>query len=418
MSEETRVITLGCRLNTYESEVMRQNAEQAGLKEALVINTCAVTGEAVRQARQTIRKLRKSNPDATLIVTGCAAQVEPETFAAMPEVDRVIGNAEKLQLNSFLPEADHPRVQVSDIMEVRETAHHLIDGFEGHTRAFLEVQQGCDHRCTFCIIPFGRGPNRSVPMGEIVERVRTLVKAGYREVVLTGVDVTSYGPDLPGSPPFGQMVKRLLKAVPDLPRLRLSSLDPAAIDKDLLDVIAHEPRLLGHFHLSLQSGDDMVLKRMKRRHLAADAIQLCETIRRLRPDAVFGADIIAGFPTETDEMHQNTLATLTACDVTFIHVFPYSARTGTPAEKMPQVTGDVRKARAAEIRALGEANLQAFLQSRLGQRLEVLVEKDNQGHCAHYCPVRLTSPVDAGHIVCAEAKSVENGVLIAEKVGA
>jgi threonylcarbamoyladenosine tRNA methylthiotransferase MtaB len=412
---ESKVITLGCRLNTYESEVMRENAQKAGLENAVIINTCAVTGEAVRQARQTIRKTRKQDPNAKIIVTGCAAQIDPQSFAEMDEVDRVIGNKEKLEFESFLPERTE-LVEVTDIMQVRETANHLIDGFDGHTRAFIEVQQGCDHRCTFCIIPFGRGPNRSVPIGEIVDRVKNLVERGYQEVVLTGVDVTSYGPDLPGHPTFGQMVRRVLSNVPELPRLRLSSLDPAAIDDDLMDVIATEKRLMPHFHLSFQSGEDMVLKRMKRRHTVADAIALCDQIRNVRPDAVFGADIIAGFPTETDEMFTTTMETLSRCDIAFMHVFPYSSREGTPAARMPQVPGDIRKKRAAKIRALGDAVLDDFMTSRVGQTVNVLVEKDNGGHCEHYCPVQLTSDVETGQIVSAKIIKIQDGRLIGELI--
>ncbi|WP_417841491.1 tRNA (N(6)-L-threonylcarbamoyladenosine(37)-C(2))-methylthiotransferase MtaB [Terasakiella sp.] len=410
---EAKVVTLGCRLNTYESEVMRKNARDAGLENAIIINTCAVTGEAVRQARQTIRKMRKTDPNAKIIVTGCAAQIDPEAFAEMDEVDRVIGNKEKLEVESFLPERTE-LIEVTDIMQVRETANHLIDGFDGHTRAFIEVQQGCDHRCTFCIIPFGRGPNRSVSIGEIVDRVKNLVERGYKEVVLTGVDVTSYGPDLPGKPTFGQMVRRVLSNVPELPRLRLSSLDPAAIDADLLEVIAREPRLMPHFHLSLQSGEDMILKRMKRRHTIADAISLCDKIRMLRPDAVFGADLIAGFPTETDEMFATTLETLDRCGITFAHVFPFSPREGTPAARMPQVPGAIRKQRAARIRALGEAALDDFMASRLNKTVSVLVEKNNAGHCEHYCPVQLTSAAEAGQIVSAKITGIQDGSLIGE----
>lgn len=412
---ESKVITLGCRLNTYESEVMRKNAREAGLDNAIIINTCAVTGEAVRQARQTIRKMRKKAPDSKIIVTGCAAQIDPEAFAAMKEVDRVIGNKEKLEVESFMPERTQ-RIEVSDIMQVRETAHHLIDGFDEHTRAFIEVQQGCDHRCTFCIIPFGRGPNRSVPMGEIVDRVKNLVARGFKEVVLTGVDVTSYGPDLPGAPTFGQMVRRLLSNVPELARLRLSSLDPGAIDDDLFKVIETEPRLMPHFHLSLQSGHDMILKRMKRRHSVAQAIALCDKIRKLRPDAVFGADIIAGFPTETDEMFATTLETLARCHVAFAHVFPFSARNGTPAARMGQVPGNVRKERARHMRQLGQVTLDEFLESRIGKTVSVLVEKDNTGHCEHYCSVQLTSDVVAGEIASAKVERVQDGILIAKVI--
>lgn len=412
---EPKIITLGCRLNAYESEVMRDNAQQAGLDNAIIINTCAVTGEAVRQARQTIRKMRKSDPNARIIVTGCAAQIDPEAFASMEEVDRVIGNKEKLEVESFLPERTE-LIEVTDIMQVRETANHLIDGFDGRARAFIEVQQGCDHRCTFCIIPFGRGPNRSVPIGEIVDRVKHLVKRGFKEIVLTGVDVTSYGPDLPGTPTFGQMVRRVLSNVPDLPRLRLSSLDPAAIDDDLLDVIAHEPRLMPHFHLSLQAGDDMVLKRMKRRHSAAQAIELVQTIKFLRPDAVFGADVIAGFPTEDEAMFENGLKTMAQCDVVYGHVFPYSPREGTPAARMPQVPGPLRKERAARLRDLAQANLDEYLTSKIGETVEVLIEKDNNGHCRHYCPVQVTTDVAEGELVQAKVLKVQDGRLIADVI--
>jgi len=394
---------------------MRKNAREAGLENAIIINTCAVTGEAVRQARQTIRKLRKKDPDAKIIVTGCAAQIDPKAFAEMDEVDRVIGNKEKLEVDSFLPERTE-LIDVSDIMQVRETANHLIDGFDEHTRAFIEVQQGCDHRCTFCIIPFGRGPNRSVPMGQIVDRVKNLVERGFKEVVLTGVDVTSYGPDLPGAPSFGQMVRRLLSNVPELPRLRLSSLDPAAIDEDLLNVIENEPRLMPHFHLSLQSGEDMILKRMKRRHTVQNAISLADKIRELRPDAVLGADVIAGFPTETEEMFARTMETLERCHITFAHVFPFSPREGTPAARMPQLAGDVRKARARKIRSLGEAVLDDFMESRIGKTVSVLVEKNNHGHCEHYCPVQLTSDVIAGEIVSAKVEKIQDGSLIAKVI--
>ncbi|HRQ83329.1 MAG TPA: tRNA (N(6)-L-threonylcarbamoyladenosine(37)-C(2))-methylthiotransferase MtaB, partial [Azospirillaceae bacterium] len=329
-ADEPEIVTFGCRLNAYESEVMRGHARAAGLSEVVIVNTCAVTSEAERQARQTIRKLRRERPDAKIVVTGCAAQIDPARFAAMPEVDRVLGNQEKLAPESWGLAATE-RVAVNDIMSVKETAAHLISGFEDRARAFIQAQQGCDHRCTFCIIPFGRGPSRSVPIGAMVEQVRALTAAGYREVVLTGVDITSYGPDLPGAPSLGQMIRRLLAAVPELPRLRLSSLDPVEIDDDLWRLIENEPRLLPHLHLSLQAGDDMILKRMKRRHSRADAVAFCERARRARPDVVFGADLIAGFPTETDEQFDNTLRLLEDCGLTWLHVFPYSPRPGTPA---------------------------------------------------------------------------------------
>ncbi|WP_439515065.1 tRNA (N(6)-L-threonylcarbamoyladenosine(37)-C(2))-methylthiotransferase MtaB [Oceanibaculum nanhaiense] len=392
------IVTFGCRLNSYESEVMKDLAAQAGLTDTVIVNTCAVTAEAERQARQTIRKLRRNNPDAKIIVTGCAAQVKPEQFAAMPEVDRILGNEEKLQAASYGLD-DDARVRVNDIMSVRETAAHMIAGFEDRARAFVQVQQGCDHRCTFCIIPFGRGNSRSVPIGRVVEQVRELVRNGYNEVVLTGVDITSYGPDLPGKPMLGQMIRRLLANVPELPRLRLSSLDPVEIDDDLFRLIAEEPRLLPHLHISLQAGDDMILKRMKRRHLRADAIAFVEKVKALRPDMVFGADLIAGFPTETDEMFENTLRSVEECDLTYLHVFPYSERPGTPAARMPQLPVEVRKERAARLRAAGEARQASFLASRVGTEAEVLMEKPGMGRTEHFAPVLLNTDVAPGTIL-------------------
>ena len=396
------IVTFGCRLNSYESEVMKDLAAQAGLTDTVIVNTCAVTAEAERQARQTIRKLRRNNPDARIIVTGCAAQVKPGQFAAMPEVDRILGNEEKLQAASYGLD-DDARVRVNDIMSVRETAAHMIAGFEDRARAFVQVQQGCDHRCTFCIIPFGRGNSRSVPIGRVVEQVRELVRNGYNEVVLTGVDITSYGPDLPGKPALGQMIRRLLANVPELPRLRLSSLDPVEIDEDLFRLIAEEPRLLPHLHISLQAGDDMILKRMKRRHLRADAIAFVEKVKALRPDMVFGADLIAGFPTETDDMFENTLRSVEECDLTYLHVFPYSERPGTPAARMPQLPVEVRKERAARLRAAGEARQVAFLASRIGTEAEVLMEKPGPqgmlGRTEHFAPVLLDTNVAPGTIL-------------------
>ncbi|MFO7483278.1 tRNA (N(6)-L-threonylcarbamoyladenosine(37)-C(2))-methylthiotransferase MtaB [Oceanibaculum nanhaiense] len=396
------IVTFGCRLNSYESEVMKDLAAQAVLTDTVIVNTCAVTAEAERQARQTIRKLRRNNPDAKIIVTGCAAQVKPEQFAAMPEVDCILGNEEKLQAASYGLD-DDARVRVNDIMSVRETAAHMIAGFEDRARAFVQVQQGCDHRCTFCIIPFGRGNSRSVPIGRVVEQVRELVRNGYNEVVLTGVDITSYGPDLPGKPALGQMIRRLLANVPELPRLRLSSLDPVEIDEDLFRLIAEEPRLLPHLHISLQAGDDMILKRMKRRHLRADAISFVEKVKALRPDMVFGADLIAGFPTETDEMFENTLRSVEECDLTYLHVFPYSERPGTPAARMPQLPVEVRKERAARLRAAGEARQATFLASRIGTEAEVLMEKPGPqgmlGRTEHFAPVLLDTDVAPGTIL-------------------
>jgi len=397
MTRAPEVLTFGCRLNAYESEVIKGHAEAAGWTDTVVINSCAVTKEAERQARQTIRRLRRQHPDARIVVTGCAAQINPARFAAMPEVDQVMGNSEKMRVESYLAPALE-RISVADIMTVKETALHLIGGFEGRARAFVEVQHGCDHRCTFCIIPFGRGPNRSVPLGPLVDQVRHLVEAGYREVVLTGVDITAYGGDLPGQPSLGQIVKRLLAQVPDLPRLRLSSLDPVEIDADLWRLVAEEPRLMPHFHLSIQAGDDLILKRMKRRHLRADVIEVAARLRDLRPGMALGADIIAGFPTETEEMFANSLALIEDVGLTHLHVFPYSSRPDTPAAKMPQVAGPVIKDRAARLRAIGQAALQSFRASRIGSHAEVLIEQNNTGHCQHYLPIRLIEDVEPGTI--------------------
>ncbi|AEP09824.1 tRNA (N(6)-L-threonylcarbamoyladenosine(37)-C(2))-methylthiotransferase MtaB [Micavibrio aeruginosavorus] len=410
--KDPEIVTFGCRLNTYESEVMRTHAKNAGIEDAIIFNTCAVTKEAERQARQAIRRARRDNPNARIIVTGCAAQIDPTSFGGMPEVDQVIGNDLKLKAETWgAPPAE--KVVVNDIMAVRETASHLVDGFEGQTRAFLQVQNGCDHRCTFCIIPYGRGNSRSVPIGEIVEQTRHLVKAGFREIVLTGVDVTSYGPDLPGSPTLGQMIRRVLALVPDLPRLRLSSLDPVEIDDDLWRLIAEEPRLMPHLHVSLQAGDDMVLKRMKRRHLRQDAIDMCKRARDLRPDMVFGADIIAGFPTETDEMFANTLRIVDECDLTFLHVFPYSERPGTPAARMPQVEKQVRKDRAAQLREAGERQMQKFLQHQVGMVRTVLMEKDNMGRTEQFAEVKLAEgSFDAGTLVTVKIEGVDGQHLI------
>jgi len=403
----TEFITFGCRLNTYESEVMRENATAAGLTDAVIVNTCAVTSEAERQARQAIRKARREKPNARIIVTGCAAQIDPAKFAAMPEVDQVLGNEEKLKPESFGLDSSTERVLVDDIMSVKETAGHLIGGLEGRARAFVQVQNGCDHRCTFCIIPYGRGNSRSVAIGEIVRQVRLLVQSGYNEIVLTGVDITSYGPDLPGKPALGQMIRRLLAQVPELKRLRLSSLDPVEIDDDLWRLIAEEPRLMPHLHVSLQAGDDMVLKRMKRRHLRDDAIAFCRRARDLRPDMVFGADLIAGFPTETDEMFENTLRAVDECGLTWLHIFPYSPRPGTPAAKMPQVNGLVRKERAARLREAGSQAVSRFLSGRIGTHAAVLVEKETLGRTEQFAEVRLDQPVEPGSVVWATIIGVD-----------
>lgn len=393
----TEIITFGCRLNSYESEVMRAHAKTAGVEDAVIINTCAVTAEAERQARQAIRRARRERPGAQIIVTGCAAQIDPGKFAAMPEVDRVIGNREKLAAETYLTPTPE-KVSVDDIMVVRETAHHLVPGFEGRVRAFLQVQQGCDHRCSFCIIPFGRGPSQSVPIGAIVEQARTLTAAGYREMVLTGVDITSYGADLPGQPTLGQMIRRLLALVPSLTRLRLSSLDPVEIDQDLRRLILDESRLMPHLHLSIQAGDDLVLKRMKRRHLRADVIALCQEIRTARPDIAFGADMIAGFPTETEAMHQNSLEIIESCDLTWLHVFPYSARVGTPAARMPACDAKTIKRRALALRAAGRRAAERWMLRQVGRTVSILVEQERLGRSPDFAPVVLDRDCPVGSL--------------------
>jgi len=382
------VLTFGCRLNTYESEAMRDLAGKAGEQDVLVVNTCAVTAEAERQARQAIRRAARERPDLRIIVTGCAAQIAPAAWGALPGVARVIGNADKLKPEAWGAGAALP---VTDIMAARETAAHLVTEFAGRARAFVQVQQGCDHRCTFCVIPFGRGPSRSVPIGAIVEQARALVANGYRELVLTGVDITSYGADLPGQPSLGQMVRRLLALVPELGRLRLSSLDPVEVDADLWALIEGEARLLPHLHLSLQHGHDLILKRMKRRHSRADALAFARRARAARPDIVFGADLIAGFPTETEAEAAATLSLIEEMGLTFLHVFPYSARPDTPAARMPQVPAPERRARAAALRAAGEAAAARFYRSRLGAEEDVLFERPDRGHTAHFAPIRLVA---------------------------
>ncbi|MFI0845816.1 tRNA (N(6)-L-threonylcarbamoyladenosine(37)-C(2))-methylthiotransferase MtaB [Mesorhizobium sp. IMUNJ 23232] len=388
LSKAIDVVTFGCRMNTYESEVMRREAEAAGLAGlqggAVIFNTCAVTGEAVRQARQAIRKARRDNPQARIIVTGCAAQTEPETFAGMDEVDLVLGNEEKLHSHNYraLPDFgvnDFEKARVNDIFSVRETAGHMVDAIEGRARAFVQVQNGCDHRCTFCIIPYGRGNSRSVPMGAVIDQVKRLVGNGYAEVVLTGVDMTSFGADLPSAPKLGRLVKTVLRQVPDLQRLRLSSIDSIEADPELVEAIATERRLMPHLHLSLQAGDDMILKRMKRRHLRNDSIQFCAEIRAIRPDIVFGADIIAGFPTETEAMFDNSLKIIEECGLTHLHVFPFSPRKGTPAARMPQVDGATVKTRAARLRAAGDAAYRRHLASLTGTHQSILVEREGLG---------------------------------------
>jgi len=404
------VVTFGCRLNAYESEVIRRAAAAAGVTDTVVVNTCAVTAEAVRQSRQSIRKLKRERPDARIVVTGCAAQTEPKAFAAMPEVALVLGNEEKLSGEVWRNQREvleqgpfgitaEEKISVNDIMGVKETAAHLVDGLEGRARAFVQVQNGCDHRCTFCIIPYGRGNARSVPMGEVVAQVRSLCARGYREVVLTGVDLTSYGSNLPGAPRLGTLVKQVLKHVPELPRLRLSSIDSIEADRDLLDALAGNARLMPHLHLSLQAGDDLVLKRMKRRHLRADAIAFCDQVRRLRPDVVFGGDIIAGFPTESEAMFARSLDLVDECGLTHLHVFPFSPRPGTPAARMPQVAREVVKERARRLRAKGEAALRAHLDAQVGARRRVLTESQELGRTEQFTQVRFNASIEPGVIV-------------------
>ncbi len=406
--------TLGCRLNAYETEAMRAMADASGLGDAVVVNTCAVTAEAVRKARQEIRRLRRENPTARLIVTGCAAQTEPETFSAMAEVDVVVGNAEKMQPQTWagLIGETEP-VQVDDIMSVRETAGHLIDGFGTRSRAYVQVQNGCDHRCTFCIIPYGRGNSRSVPAGVVVDQISRLVARGFNEVVLTGVDLTSWGADLPAAPRLGDLVRRILKLVPELKRLRISSIDSIEADPALMDAIATEPRLMPHLHLSLQAGDDMILKRMKRRHLRGDAIAFCEEARRLRPDMTFGADIIAGFPTETEVMFENSLRLVEECGLTWLHVFPYSPRSGTPAARMPQVDGGCVRERAARLRAAGKAAVERHLAAQHGRVHRVLMESPRIGRTEQFAEVCLDADQREGRIVTALIDGQDAGRLTA-----
>jgi threonylcarbamoyladenosine tRNA methylthiotransferase MtaB len=406
------IVTFGCRLNVYESEIIRGQAEAAGLSDAVIVNTCAVTAEAERQARQAIRRLRRERPGARIIVTGCAAQIDPSRFAAMPEIDQVLGNVEKLSAASYGPAPT--RIDVGDIMTVRETASHLVEGFDGHTRAFIQVQQGCDHRCTFCVIPYGRGDCRSLPLGAIVEQARAIIAKGYREIVLSGVDITAFGADLPGRPTLGQLVRRLLALVPDLPRLRLSSLDPVEIDEDLWRLIGEETRLMPHLHLSLQSGDDLVLKRMKRRHSRGDALAACARARALRPGIALGADLIAGFPTESEAMFANTLDLVAEAGLTHLHVFPYSARQGTPAARMPQLPGPVIRARAAALRAAGTARQRDWLAAQIGTAVSVLVERDGSGRSEHYARVELAPKGIPGTLVSARITGAGDDALIGE----
>ena len=407
-----RVVTFGCRLNAYESEAIRARASEAGLENAIVFNTCAVTGEAVRQSRQAIRRARRENPDAKIIVTGCAAQTEPETYAGMGEVDAVLGNAEKLETESYAFGMNGTeRVRVNDIMSVTETAAQFVDSFDGRARAFLQVQNGCDHRCTFCIIPYGRGNSRSVAMGAVIAEARRLVEAGFAELVLTGVDLTAYGADLPGTPSLGRLVRKILKHVPELKRLRLSSIDSIEADEALMAAIAEEERLMPHFHLSVQSGDDMILKRMKRRHCREHTIEFCDCVRRARPDAVFGADLIAGFPTETDAMFDNTLGLVDAAGLTYLHAFPFGPRAGTPAARMPQLPRNIVKTRAAALRERGEAARAAHFAALCGTRQDVLVEQDGLGRTPTYAPVRFDTAAEPGSIVSVAITGADGAAL-------
>jgi len=424
------VITFGCRVNAFESEVIRREAKAAGLSNTISVNTCAVTAEAVRQSRQTVRRLKRERPGADIVVTGCAAQIDSRSFADMPEVALVLGNEEKLTGRSwsearYLPAhgatgkraqleiAREQKIRVNDIMAVRETAAHLIDGFEGRVRAFVQVQNGCDHRCTFCVIPFGRGNSRSVPIGEVVRQVRELCERGSREIVLTGVDLTAYGSNLPASPRLGVLVRQLLKHVPELARLRLSSIDSVEVDGDLLDAMANEKRLMPHLHLSLQAGDDLILKRMKRRHSRADAIAFCTQLRRLRPDIVFGADMIAGFPTETEDMFARSLDLVDACGLTHLHVFPFSQRPGTPAARMPQVASKVIKERARKLRQKGAAAFLQHLQANVGATHRVLMVSPEHGHTEQFTPVELQVPAAAGALLDAAIAGHDGRQLLA-----
>jgi threonylcarbamoyladenosine tRNA methylthiotransferase MtaB len=416
---EPEIITFGCRLNAYESEVLRSRVREAGIERAIIVNTCAVTGEAVRQSRQAIRKLRRDHPGARIIVTGCAAQIDPKQYEAMDEVDFVIGNADKLEAATWqaLGSEQLERVRVNDINAVRTMAPHLIDGFAGRTRAFVQVQNGCDHRCTFCIIPFGRGPSRSVPAGEVVEQIRRLADEGFNEVVLTGVDLTAYGADLPGTMTLGRLTARILEHVPQLPRLRISSIDALESDDALLRAIEGEPRFMPHLHLSLQAGDDLILKRMKRRHLSRDAVALCDRLRAARPDMVLGADLIAGFPTESEAMFANTLRHVDDCGITFLHVFPFSPRPGTPAARMPQLKGDVIRERAQRLRAKGEERLGRFLAGQLGAKVEALMEKATLGRTRQFAEIAIDRPQVPGSLVEMRVKGVgQGGMLIGEAI--
>lgn len=414
-----KFVTLGCRLNTYETEAMRELAKNENIENIAVVNTCAVTAEAVRKSKQEIRKIHRENPTTKIIVTGCAAQVEPETFAKMSEVSNVFGNIEKMKTSTwkelskelnFIGKTE--RIQVDDIMSAKETAGHLIDGFGTRSRAYVQVQNGCDHRCTFCIIPYGRGNSRSVAAGIIIEQIKRLVGNGFKEIVLTGVDLTSWGSDLPSKPKLGDLVLKILKLVPDLARLRISSIDSIEVDENLMEAIANEARLMPHFHLSLQSGDNMILKRMKRRHLRDDAILFCETVRKIRPEITFGADIIAGFPTETDEMFENSMQLVNECDLTWLHIFPYSPRQGTPASRMPQVNGIKIKERAKLLRNLGATQVSKYLNSQIGKYHNILMESESMGRTEQFAEVDFQNPQQPGEITFAKIEKLNNNRLM------
>ncbi|MDA9123009.1 tRNA (N(6)-L-threonylcarbamoyladenosine(37)-C(2))-methylthiotransferase MtaB [Paracoccaceae bacterium] len=414
-----KFVTLGCRLNTYETEAMRELAKNENIENIAVVNTCAVTAEAVRKSKQEIRKIHRENPTTKIIVTGCAAQVEPETFAKMSEVSNVFGNIEKMKTSTwkklskelnFIGKTE--RIQVDDIMSAKETAGHLIDGFGTRSRAYVQVQNGCDHRCTFCIIPYGRGNSRSVAAGIIIEQIKRLVGNGFKEIVLTGVDLTSWGSDLPSKPKLGDLVLKILKLVPDLARLRISSIDSIEVDENLMEAIANEARLMPHFHLSLQSGDNMILKRMKRRHLRDDAILFCETVRKIRPEITFGADIIAGFPTETDDMFENSMQLVNECDLTWLHIFPYSPRQGTPASRMPQVNGIKIKERAKLLRSLGATQVSKYLNSQIGKYHNILMESERMGRTEQFAEVDFQNPQQPGEITFAKIEKLNNNRLM------